>query len=111
MAEMIWDVPLQVIYTTSGAKLWRGQPDVKGSLVGTVKPEWAAFIKRAVNCHADLVAALEECRRLARRSPSYLHPTKEFAARILATVDAALAKAHTAEENRIQQQDMAEETL
>ena len=59
MAEMIWDVPLQVIYTTSGAKLWRGQPDVKGSLVGTVKPEWAAFIKRAANCHAELVAALE----------------------------------------------------
>jgi len=59
MAEMIWDVPLQVRYTTNGAKLWRGQPDVKGSLVGTVKPEWAAFIKRAVNCHAELLAALE----------------------------------------------------
>ena len=113
MAEMIWDVPLQVRYTTNGAKLWRGQPDVKGSLVGTVKPEWAAFIKRAVNCHAELLAALENCADWLLELSDYIEtPGLDIEnGEAYRAARAALAKAHTAEENRIQQQDMAEETL
>ena len=116
MAEMIWDVPLQVRYTTNGAKLWRGQPDVKGSLVGTVKPEWAAFIKRAVNCHEELVKALEDaielindingCHGCADNSADPDESRRKALAAALAK-----AKEGALDESQMLLQDLDEETL
>ena len=79
-------------------------------------------VVRAVNCHKELVEALEDCKKLAREAEGalpYMEDEDDRVAlrdvelpvqHIWAIAETALAKA-TAHETRIQQQDMAEETL